>query len=163
MDTVKTYAHIEKWSLPSSYAGETWEGYYVSLGQNRDSDELDRSNFSVALAELQRISENIEVVRERHWAVGWVEWIAIPDHDTAALDAANAIAARLKDYPILDEDHFYDLCFVEANDLWASWSTDDRIEYIKDHYSDFCFNNFYEMLSCARGKAFYGDVMDFLN
>ena len=38
---------------------------------------------------------SVTVVRERHWAVGWVEWIAIHQDDTETLARASAIAERL--------------------------------------------------------------------
>ena len=40
------------------------------------------------------------VVQESHWAVGWVERIAIHESDAATADWPKA---KLADYPVLDE------------------------------------------------------------
>ena len=77
--------HLKRWTMPNSYFGAVWPNYYVFLGQHRDSDALTRSNFTCGLKALGGESETVEVVRESHWAVGWVEWIAIHQDDAAAL------------------------------------------------------------------------------
>ena len=68
------------------------------------------------------------MVRERHWAVGWVEWIAIHESDEKALREADELAAALTDYPIVNESHFSELEWTEANDYWESLSLRERIE-----------------------------------
>ena len=62
----------------------------------RDSDCLKQSNFAVMLRELGGESETVIVVRESHWAVGWVEWIAIHELDAAALQIADEQCALWK-------------------------------------------------------------------
>lgn len=104
---------MEKWTRPKDYIGEEWEGYYVFLGQDRDSEVLTRSNFRSALAELggeigkndDGISE-VTVVRERHWACGWVEWIAIHESAVEKIVIAEKILERLENYPVVNEDDF---------------------------------------------------------
>lgn len=47
-----SYKHIKRWTMPDSYFGETWPDYYSSgVGQSRDSDSLERSNFAEARME----------------------------------------------------------------------------------------------------------------
>ena len=68
--------HLERWSMPPSYFGASWADYYsAGVGQSRDSDCLEQSNFALMLEALRGESETVIVVRESHWAVGWVEWI----------------------------------------------------------------------------------------
>jgi hypothetical protein len=87
--------HLKRWTLPDNYVGEVWPAYYSSgCGQSRDSDALERSNFSCMLKALGGESETVIVVRETHWLVGWVEWIAIHQDDDKALEIADRIAAR---------------------------------------------------------------------
>ena len=101
---------IKRWTMPRDYGGETWyEHYSAGVGQSRDSDALERSNFRTMLKYLGGESETVIVVRERHWAVGWVEWIAIHETDVAAIAIASTAVARLDDYPILDEIDFVEL------------------------------------------------------
>ena len=73
-----------------------WHSYYsAGVGQSRDSDCLEQSNFAAMLASLGGESETVLVVRESHWAVGWVEWIAIHEADEKALAIADAQCERL--------------------------------------------------------------------
>lgn len=120
---------ITRWTLPDSYGGAHWHEYFVFLGQNRDSDSLTRSNFICALEALGGESETVIVVREGHWACGWVEWIAIHESDTAALEQADSIACALEDYPVVNEEHWSELEWNEAADYWERMRVRDRIEY----------------------------------
>lgn len=112
--------HLKPWSMPSNYFGATHEGSYVFLGQHRDSDVLTRSNFEVALERLGGESDTVEVIREGHWAVGWVEWIKICASDENALKLADEMCADLDDYPVLDEQAFSDKEYQENSDYLQS-------------------------------------------
>jgi hypothetical protein len=90
---------------PKGLFGAEWSSYYsAGVGQSRDSDCLEQSNFAVMLAALGGESETVIVVRESHWAVGWVEWIAVHESDTVALAKADEQCGRLANYPVLDEE-----------------------------------------------------------
>lgn len=128
--------HLKPWTMPRDYFGAVWPAYYVFLGQHRDSDALTRSNFTVALERIGGESDTVHVVRESHWAVGWVEWIAIHQDDAAALEAADSIKAKLENYPVLSEDHCSELKWTEAADYWESMRPRDRLEAIKRSGSD---------------------------
>jgi hypothetical protein len=118
----------ERWTMPDSYFGETWPDYYCSgFGQHRDSDALERSNFAVALRELGGGSETVIVVRESHWAVGWIEWIAIQADDETALRIADELNERRDSYPALDESDWSDLEWNEAADYWDSLSPREKV------------------------------------
>ncbi len=68
--------------MPANYSGAIWPAYYDSgVGQHGESDALERSNFTCMLAALGGVSDTVVVVHERHWAVGWIEWIAIHQDD----------------------------------------------------------------------------------
>ena len=123
--------NLELWRVPDSWFGHHWPNYYVFVGQNRDSDCLTRSNFICALREIGGESETVEIVRESHWAVGWVEWIAIHADDSRALQIADEIVAALFDYPIIDESHFSELEWNETAEFWESLRLRDRVDYLK--------------------------------
>ena len=127
-ETIENLRALKRWTIPDSYMGAEWPEYFVFLGQHRDSDALTRSNFECGLRELGGESETVIVVRERHWAVGWVEWIAIHESDERALKIADEISCGLSDYPVLDESHFSELEWTEAQNYWESLSIRDRIE-----------------------------------
>lgn len=135
-----SYAPVP-WKMPSSYFGATWDGWLVFLGRNRDSDLLTEHNFTTALEALtNRMSasasdapgqETVRTVRESHWAVGWVEWIAIHPSDIGAVQLAEDLGAQLDRYPVLDEDKFSEKEWEAANESWAALSVRDRYELIK--------------------------------
>ena len=125
------------WVRPSSYAGATWEGWLVFLSRTRDSGLLDNHNFETALEALRDVARTdaeeatVRVVRESHWACGWVEWIAIHPSDARAVSLANELADCLDEYPILDEHRFSDREYEAMEESWADLSVRDRYELIK--------------------------------
>ena len=123
-----TYEHLNRWTLPPCYVGAEWPDYYVFLGQHRDSDALTRSNFQTGLEQLGGETETVRVINESHWAVGWVEWIAIHESDTDALEKADEMAGDLKDYGSLDDDRWSALEDEEAQELWEILRLGGRIE-----------------------------------
>jgi len=123
-----TPKYLDLWTYPDSYAGATWYDYYVFLGQHRDSDSLTRSNFICGLEALEKILsidfDSEGVISENHWAVGWVEWIAIHKDNFEALEIADEIAKSLEDYPVVNEDH------------WSNLETDEMLEMLGYEFSD---------------------------
>lgn len=96
--------NLKRWTLPPNYFGEIWPNYFsAGVGQSRDSDALYQSNFDCMLAKLGGESDTVIVVREAHWRLGWIEWIAINQGDEKALRSADKIAGRLKSYPMMHE------------------------------------------------------------
>ena len=155
-----TPQNLKRWTLPPDYAGEIWPNFYGSgFGQSRDSDCLERSNFHTAWQVISKVSqcEETTIVRERHWAVGWVEWIAIHQDDTEALKAADGLRERYESYPVLDEFHFSELERSEADSIWKEcYNAKQRIAYIREHQSQFEFHDFADLIGCVRGRYFAG-------
>lgn len=123
--------HLKRWKRPQYYMGPDWPEMFVFLTRHRDSDALGRSNFVVALDTLGGESETVQVIRDSHWACGWVEWIAINESDADALAKAQRMCERLENYPVLDEMHFGQLEWDEASDWWARMSVCDRLEILQ--------------------------------
>jgi len=119
---------LERWTMPDSYFGAEWPEYFVFIGQSRDSDALTRSNFECGLRALGGESDSVLVVRESHWAVGWVEWIGIHESNVEAILAADAMACALANYPVLDESHFSELEWDEAQTQWEMMPLKYRVE-----------------------------------
>ena len=155
---------VRPWTHPDNYIGEVWPDYYSSgFGRSRDSDALERSNFRVALAALGGESETVIIVRERHWAVGWVEWIAIHSSDEKALAVARQLCDRANDYPPLDEEDWSREEEEEAHLVWKEcYTPQERIAYIRDKRSQFDFSDYREMLACVRGECFIGYASELL-
>lgn len=141
MTATYTPTHLHKWTLPSCYMGATWEGWYYFLGQNRDSDCLTRSNFRVAYAAVAPLATGVDCdgvgtagvqkVRENHFFCGWIEWIAIHESNVDALKKADELAAKIEDYPALNEDDWSTLEDEEAQETWESFSLRDRLHVMR--------------------------------
>lgn len=119
MKTKKPYdLEPHRWKRPDSYAGSSWPAYYIAAGRSRDSDALEESNFRVILKHLGGEGASVEtfptaedgafvvLVREHHWAVGWVEWIGVHENNAAGLAELREIWAARESYPVLDEEDF---------------------------------------------------------
>lgn len=129
---MREYKFLKKWERPDNYAGADWPDWFVFLGQHRDSDALTRSNFECGLARLGGESETVRVIRERHWAVGWIEWIGVHKSAADKLDAAETILKQIDAYPVLDDEHFSELEWTEAEQFWASLSIRERVDLCRE-------------------------------
>jgi len=103
---------LNKAGWPNSYYGD-FPTYYVFLGRSRDSDLWEESNFLAALDLLGGESDDIIIERAGHWAVGWVEHIAINPCNADKVKIAENIRERLESYPVLDEEDFCEREFEE--------------------------------------------------
>jgi len=88
-----------------AFLPEQGDWLVLPAGRNRDSDLLSESNWAAALEQLGGEGEDVEVHRFGHWACGWLEIILVRP-GTDAADTAERIAARLADYPVLDEEDY---------------------------------------------------------
>lgn len=113
---------------PNSYWGERGDWLAV-LGQSRDSDTIERSNFRVAVARLESINPDCYAVEsESHCLVGWVETLLVDPTNAAAVAEAEAIRDSLAQYPILCEDDLSELETEELGEAWEAWGRRDAIE-----------------------------------
>src|SRR3569623_751864 len=90
---------LKLWEMPEHYAGPVHPATYVFLMVARDSDNVTRSNFDVALQHLGGPSDTVEVVKERHWAFGWLKWISIHHDYCHAQCLLTKCCANLKAIP----------------------------------------------------------------
>lgn len=172
-----TPTHLRPWSRPRYYFGASWPDHYVFLTRNRDSDTVTESNWRVAIARLKALPPPPEMgededgnevssrfaVRESHALCGWVEWIAIHKSDTAALQAADEMAAGLERYPVLSDDDLSELEMEEADRVWREcYNARERLEYVRQYRRQFDFRDFSDMLACLRGRYFSGYASELL-
>lgn len=132
-----TYENIEKWKRPEHFAawtdGAPYDGeWYVFLTQHRDSTLLEKSNFERGLELVGDESDTVMIVRESHWAVGWVEWIAIHESDGAALREADEIMGALYDYPVVDDEHYSYAQYNAIIDYWQNSPIPDRMDTCRE-------------------------------
>lgn len=155
--------NMKLWTHPENYYGEVWPNYYVFLTRHRDSDLLTECNFDVAMERLKALPHADEyensriIVREGHFAVGWIEWIAIHADDTDAIQAAEEMEKKIETCCILDEDRYCEMESREADRVWKeNYNTKERIQYIRDHDNQFEFQSFADMRQCIKGEYFSG-------
>lgn len=136
------FAHLKRWSRPQCYMGAEWHNWYGSgVGQTRDSSALDRANFDAMWRELSKLPDvdidgeaGLRVVRESHWACGWVEWIAIHESNSAALELADSIMAKMEGYPVIDEKLFSQYEDEECAQVWETcYNERERAVYLRKH------------------------------
>lgn len=126
--------HLKRWERPSHFADFAEfdrREYFVAIGRHRDSDTLTESNWRVLLKRLGGESETVLIIRDSHWAVGWVEAIYIHESNTTALGIADEARAAMDDYPVLDESDWSQLEWDEAAKYWASIRPCDRIDWCR--------------------------------
>lgn len=94
----------------------------VLLTRNRDSHDLEESNFETALQLLGYGDDNKDVQVERfgHWACGWWEALCVKI-GTTSYTTAMEIQERLDNYPVLDEEDFTRRELDHAQLLWRDW------------------------------------------
>lgn len=165
--------NLSRWTLPRHYVGAQWEGYFVApVSRNRDSDILTESNFDqqweslrAHLADVPNADEcSPQIVRERHFLCGWVEWVAIHESNESALRVADNLAARLERYPVLNEEDWSAREEEEAQRVWAKcFNTRERIAYLRENWRQFEFGSFAELLAVARGCYFNGYASELLH
>lgn len=167
---------LNRWTRPKNYLGATWEDYYGSgVGRHRDSDVLECANFQAMLDALGFKNEITPddcpvdddgdptriIVRENHWAVGWVEWIAIHESDAEGLQIADKIVEGLENYPIIDEELYSNLEDDECAEVWANcYNFKERLEYLRKHMYRPHGNVFKQILNACRGD--WGAAADLL-
>ena len=130
---MSTYAHLPRYTRPphfADYADIDRAEYFIAYSQHRDSDSLTRSNFRSILQALGGESETVLVLRDSHFAVGWVEAIYVHESDTVACAEADRILGRLEDYPVADEEDHSSLEWDEACEYWAWMNLSERVRYL---------------------------------
>jgi len=132
---------VNRWVMPRDYFGAEWpEWYSAGFGRSRDSDAIEESNFEVALKTLEALRADspdgeettVQVVRENHWAVGWVEWIAIHESNIQAYQKAIELCEKANDYVVLDEDHFSNLEYERAVRFWDCLSLPEKVDMCQE-------------------------------
>lgn len=134
--------HLERWSVDgptafdsaANYAGADLSAFYVApVSVTRDSLLLERVNWQVVTADLERVSQHDETGSHcmGHWACGWYELFLIHADDAAALQAADEWACSLADYPVADESAWCAAEYEAVADYWERCSVSERMEALE--------------------------------
>lgn len=136
---MKTWDEANKGGIDSyeNYIGDTSiKDMMVFIGQSRDSDAMERSNFECGLKLLGGESKDVQVHRFGHWGCGWFEQILIQPTATDTIAIAEKTLDELLKYPVIDEEHFCGLEYEEATELWQQLDRSEKVDYCKRSYID---------------------------
>ena len=165
---------IEKWEYPADYMGTDYEGYYILYSMNRDSDHLTISNFETILKLFEDIGvkvindydmssdkhPSVINVRMKHWLVGWIDTIMIHEDASSVIwDQVESINNSLSDYPVLDDDDFYQKESDIINESYDSYIKDEFMDIIKKHYDLYDI----EEKDSVMSKWYLDELMDLCN
>jgi tRNA/tmRNA/rRNA uracil-C5-methylase (TrmA/RlmC/RlmD family) len=123
--------NLEKYTRPQYYMGPNYYEYYPFLGRSRDSSILENCNFQEGLKAIGGESETVLVIRDHHWAVGWIETIYIHESNDQALQIADEITAALSDYPVISDDKLSEMEWEETCRIWEQATIKDKIYWLK--------------------------------
>jgi len=165
---------IEKWSYPADYMGCDYEGYYILYSMHRDSDHLTISNFETILKLFEDIGVNVVEdydmsdkkhpsvinVRMKHWLVGWIDTIMIYEDSSLEIwDHVESINNALSDYPILDDDDYYEKEQNIINESYESYIKDEFMDIIKNYFDLYDIEEKEDILS----KTYLDELIDLSN
>lgn len=112
--------------------------YYVAAGQHRDSNLLERHNFEEfveAMKEHQQEESEAGwmIIRDRHWAVGWVEGLYIHKNAIVLCDVAEELLHDLSQYPILNDSMYSYKVHDEMYQQWSMMPYRERMALLKEN------------------------------
>jgi len=104
------------WNLETERTERGWGSVGIGpVGQHRDSDALNRSNFTVIYQDLSEcFGDRVDIFRFGHWAVGWIEEIGFDTSRPEILQAVTEWRSALYDYPVASDDHYSELEWEET-------------------------------------------------
>lgn len=111
------------------------ENWCILLTKTRDSGILYQSNHA-AMEEIllqDKYNQDVRYEYHKHWACGWVEGFAVRVIDqndcyTEAFQEVHKIKVWLDDYPILNDDDYYERQYDEYMDSFQSYGYKDFID-----------------------------------
>ena len=130
---------LKLWSRPDSYMGEQYPEYYIGFSIQRNSGNLELSNYAHALKVLGGESDP-EVICPSfsHWAVGWVQVIMVHKDNIEKVAILQDLIDEYNNYPVLDEMDYCDRCFESEKEDWLCYGWEQFKEKLKiDNYKDY--------------------------
>jgi hypothetical protein len=116
------WADLRAWKEPDSYMGAQYYGYVGLCGSSRDSDVLERANWSAITDEAKAqvwakeeacLDEEsmpyLEIASASHWACGWVETAMVYWARVDALDYVAMVRRALEDYAVYDDSAYSEI------------------------------------------------------
>lgn len=154
---IEMFANPSGFDSSANYLGNIPDAsLLVLVTRNRDSDILTESNFECALERLGGESDDVQVIRFGHWACGWWEALCVVEGSDKEV-LAQKMHKDLDGYPVLDENDFSERESKEADRVWLEcYNKKERVEYIREHRSQFEFRDVKDLIGCINGEYFAG-------
>lgn len=134
-------AGASSWDDAANYAGGDFTDCYLGpIHRTRDTaDSVTLSNWKTISEELDKLISDASpgISTFNHWACGWYEIYLIASTDTAALKAADKIAAKLAEYPIYDEDAAGALELEDEQETYAKCFRREWLRHLEKALEDY--------------------------
>lgn len=158
-----------KWPFFWHYKPDNPEDWFI-LHLSYDPHVLDVSNAEVIISRLARISpEGANWRRESYGGAfghgsGYSVRVYGTDRSiTPEFACLYAAYMEIADYPVLDEDDYSRRESEGALQVWAEcYDTKERIDYIRDHRTEFNFRDMADVAANVRGTTFGGYASELL-
>ena len=146
---------MELYKRPRDYCGPDYYGCYPFIGRSRDSRLLESSNWKCIVQDLEekfgpeqcgeygddgfcgaeKVTEAGKptwfIIRDSHWAVGWVETLYIHQDAKDIVAWAEAVEKRLDNYPLYNEDHYSEMEWEQKQGYWEDCDAEERVALMK--------------------------------
>lgn len=146
---------MQKWKHPKYYMGETYYDYLLLYSRTRDSGLLQNHNWTQLLESLggetcPEDENGLIIARASHFACGWVELMMIhQDTDNKIIQKAEDLLQSLDEYPIFNEDEYWNVQDDFCQEYWQHACLRERIEICQDaHESIFAARSDYYPSEC---------------
>lgn len=129
---------MKLWKTADNYLGQDYSDYYILSTWNfTQYDNMGQSNHEYIKTLFEE--GDLEVVTFGSWAGGSFEAILIHKDNAEAVELGNDLCDQMESYPFLNEDRYYELRRLQADDLWAYANRQDmckRVGISIDEYGD---------------------------
>lgn len=123
------------------------KNYMAVATRHRDSPLLDNHHFELLVDSLKKVCPEDETdlksglerwfyTHDYHWLTGWIETLYILKGDNPLLESIEGILSQLEDYPIADEDEYYNKLHSKMLEIWTGMSLRDRLAFLREHKVD---------------------------
>jgi hypothetical protein len=111
---------MKLWQTADNYLGTDYSEYYVLSTWNFTQwDNMGQSNHEYIKAVFDGENLPLEVVNMSSWAGGAFEIILVHKDNEKAVELASDLYDQMQSYPLLNEDRYYELRRLQADDLWT--------------------------------------------
>ena len=109
--------------------------FKIAATVTRDSSLIERSNWNSFITRLDEIGSEraacYEIIHCRHWSCGWIDFLVINPRNIKMIELAEEILEKLEDYPVIDDDNYYQMLYNKTAEFWNSCGIEERIKYAK--------------------------------